>query len=81
MNLDCGYSTGAGNSLKPLAVDKKKFPSGLKSLGDTLHRMGLLFGIYSSGEQCCDQNVRLGMEKEDAAQFAAWGVDYVSEHK
>lgn len=40
--------------------------------------MGLLFGIYSSGEQCCDKNIRLGMEKEDAAQFAAWGVDYVS---
>ena len=31
----------------------------------------------SSGTQCCDSNVRLGMEKDDANTFAAWGVDYV----
>ena len=42
----------------------------MASLGAQLHAMNLSFGIYSSGSQCCDQNVRLGLEAEDARQFA-----------
>eukprot|EP00041_Stephanoeca_diplocostata_P017742 m.363841 g.363841 ORF g.363841 m.363841 type:complete len:254 (-) comp20805_c0_seq1:129-890(-) len=77
VNLDCGYSAGAKNSGKPLAVDENRFPRGLKTLGQEIHSMGLKFGIYSSGRQCCDGNVRLGMESLDAKTFASWGVDYV----
>ena len=38
---------------------------------------GLRFGVYSdSGHQTCGGYTgSLGYEKEDAAQFAAWGVD------
>lgn len=77
VNLDCGYSAGAINSGKPLEVNATKFPSGMRWLGVRLHRVGLRFGIYSSGKHCCDRNVRLGMEAADARLFASWGVDYV----
>ena len=38
---------------------------------------GLLFGVYAdSGQYTCNKYTgSLGYEKEDAAQFAAWGVD------
>ncbi len=40
-------------------------------------RVGLKLGIYSdSGSKtCAGYTASLGFEKEDAAQFAAWGVD------
>ena len=75
VNLDCGYSAGANNSNQPLAINSSKFPDGMRALGDRLHGMGLQFGIYSSGRHCCDDNVRLGREAEDAKAFASWGVD------
>jgi len=37
-----------------LKVDMKKFPSGMKSVADEIHREGMLFGMYSSaGEMTC----------------------------
>lgn len=34
--------------------DKKKFPNGMKVIGDELHSKGLKFGMYSSaGEMTC----------------------------
>ena len=77
VSLDCGYSAGSANSGKPLAVDATRFPSGLTALGKQITALGLEFGIYSSGKQCCDGNVRLGMEASDAKQFAEWNVSYV----
>lgn len=42
-----------------LKVDLEKFPSGMKSVADEIHRQGLLFGMYSSaGEMTC---ARYGM--------------------
>ncbi len=51
--------------------DTKKFPAGMKALGDYLHAKGLKFGIYSRAEW-----VR-GHEKQFAERFAEWGVDLV----
>ncbi len=57
----------------------------MKALADYIHSRGLKFGVYSSaGTSTCEplQENRgfpggLGHEQEDAASFAAWGVDYL----
>lgn len=56
-----------------------KFPSGMKALGDHLHRMGLKFGVYSdSGNKTCEGYPgSFGHEEVDAATYAQWGVDYL----
>jgi alpha-galactosidase len=51
--------------------DTKKFPSGMKALGDYLHAKGLKLGIYSRAGW-----VR-GHETQFAERFAEWGVDLV----
>ena len=57
----------------------KKFPSGMKALGDKIHRLGMKFGIYScAGEKTCEGwPGSYGYEKIDAADYASWGVDYL----
>jgi alpha-galactosidase len=68
-----------------LRANPKRFPSGIKALADYIHQHGLKFGLYSSaGTSTCEplQENRgfpggLGHEKEDAATFASWGVDYL----
>jgi alpha-galactosidase len=59
--------------------DPDRFPSGMKALGDYLHSLGLLFGIYTSaGEYTCQGFPgSLGHEELDAQTFAEWGVDYL----
>ncbi|KAK9799718.1 hypothetical protein WJX73_003682 [Symbiochloris irregularis] len=59
--------------------NKQTFPSGMKALGDYIHDKGLLFGIYSdAGTHTCDGYPgSIGFEKEDAEDFASWGVDYL----
>ena len=54
-----------------------RFPNGIKALAQYVHAKGLKLGIYSdSGSQtCAGYTASLGHEREDAAQFAAWGVD------
>jgi len=53
-----------------------KFPN-IKGLGDSLHKMGLKFGIYSSpGPATCGNCLgSYRHEKQDALTFAKWGVD------
>jgi len=51
--------------------DTKKFPSGMKALGDYLHAKGLKFGIYSRAGWV------KGHETQFAERFAEWGVDLV----
>jgi alpha-galactosidase len=53
-----------------------KFPN-IKALGDSLHKMGLKFGIYSSpGPVTCGNFLGAYLhEKQDAQTFAKWGVD------
>lgn len=55
-----------------------KFPD-MKSLGDWLHGVGLRFGVYSSpGPFTCGRYLgSYQHEKQDADQYAAWGVDYL----
>lgn len=64
-----------------LREDPGRFPSGLRELGDALHRMGLRFGIYTDrgSRTCAGFPGSLGYEELDADTFAKWGVDYVKE--
>lgn len=68
-----------------LQANPKRFPSGIKVLADYIHARGLKFGLYSSaGTWTCEPRKEnrgfpggLGHEKQDAATFASWGVDYL----
>ena len=62
-----------------LQADPKRFPSGIKSLADYCHKLGLKFGIYEDyGTQtCAGFPGSLGHFDIDAQTFADWGVDYV----
>ncbi|MEO8778558.1 MAG: glycoside hydrolase family 27 protein [Rhodanobacter sp.] len=81
---DCwaNWQRGKDGRLEP---NPKRFPSGIKVLADYIHSKGLKFGLYSSaGTSTCEplQENRgfpggLGHEKEDAATFASWSVDYL----
>ncbi|MET9872558.1 glycoside hydrolase family 27 protein, partial [Streptomyces sp. NPDC006386] len=82
---DCWFDPqrdAAGN----LRANPTKFPSGMKALGDYIHGKGLKFGIYQApNEKTCAQGVGTypgstgskGHERQDAATFASWGVDYL----
>ncbi|MDH6141667.1 alpha-galactosidase [Kitasatospora sp. GP30] len=69
-----------------LVADPVKFPHGMAWLGSYLHSRGLKFGIYEdAGSSTCGGYPGSGRPSgggadhfaEDAADFAAWGVDYL----
>jgi alpha-galactosidase len=62
-----------------IVPDAKRFPSGMKALGDYVHSKGLKFGIYSDAgtETCQHRPGSRGYEFQDARTYASWGVDYL----
>jgi alpha-galactosidase len=78
INLDdCWMSNRRVNGR--LVGNHTTFPSGMKSLGEYIHSLGLKFGIYSSaGTVTCEGlPASLNNEDIDASTFASWGVDYL----
>ena len=67
---------GAHGELVP---DPRKFPQGIAAVADYVHRKGLKLGIYESAgaTTCAGYPGSIGHERQDAAQFARWGVDYL----
>ena len=65
----------AGNIL----ADPQRFPGGIAALAAYVHAQGLQFGLYSdAGDRTCQERPgSRGHEFQDAAQYAAWGVDYL----
>jgi len=59
--------------------DEKRFPSGMKALGDYIHSKGLKFGIYSDvgAKTCGGRPGSRGHEYQDAMTYSSWGVDYL----
>jgi len=59
-------------------LTNKKFPD-MKALADYIHSKGLRAGLYSSPgpSTCGGYTASFGYEFEDAAQYAAWGFDYL----
>ncbi|MBO9712989.1 MAG: glycoside hydrolase family 27 protein [Sphingomonas sp.] len=74
---DCWH--GQRDAHGDIQPDPKRFPSGMKALGDYIHSKGLKFGIYSDAgaHTCGGRPGSQGHEYQDAAQYAAWGVDYL----
>ena len=62
-----------------ITADSQRFPSGIKSLSDYVHSLGLKFGIYSDAGPmtCAKRPGSQGHEYQDARQYAIWGVDYL----
>jgi alpha-galactosidase len=79
VNIDDGWQLGMRDATGNLQHDPKRFPSGMKALGDYIHSKGLKFGIYTSaGVQTCQRlEGSYGHEQQDVQQFASWGVDFV----
>ena len=77
--LDDGcYRSERVNGL--LANDEEKFPHGFKYLADRLHEKGLKFGMYNDiGTNLCAGAAvgTCGHEREDAASYIAWDVDFL----
>ena len=62
-----------------LVAEAKKFPNGMKAIGDYIHSKGLKYGIYQDrGKLTCQQLPgSFGHERIDMETFAQWGVDYI----
>lgn len=76
--VDDGW-VGGRDSKNNLIADPQRFPSGIKSLADYVHKKGLKLGIYSDAAQttCEGNTASLGFEEQDAKTFASWEVDYL----
>lgn len=85
VNVDDCWANWQRDKDGALQANPKRFPSGIKALAAYVHDKGLKFGLYSSaGTSTCEplQENRgfpggLGHEKQDAATFASWDVDYL----
>jgi alpha-galactosidase len=85
VNIDDCWANWQRDKNGQLQANPKRFPSGIKALAAYIHQKGLKFGLYSSaGTSTCEplQENRgfpggLGHEKQDAATFASWDVDYL----
>jgi alpha-galactosidase len=73
----------ASGNLQP---DPKRFPAGINPVADTIHAMGLKFGIYEdAGYATCGGFAGSGKTRtggpdrflQDTKLFASWGVDYL----
>lgn len=82
VNLDDGWQAKGNRDEKgnPL-IDKKKFPQGLKALGDYIHARGLKFGLYSRPDWVGGSRMQGlwagGNDRKFAKALAAWGADYL----
>lgn len=81
VNLDAGWAAPTRDADGGLVADPVRFPNGLEPLVQYAHEHGLKFGLYSSPyNETCGQGrgtASLGHETQDAATFAAWGVDFL----
>ena len=83
INIDDGWEI-VGNSTFPKRdadgniLVNDKFQS-MKALGDSIHALGLKFGIYSSPGPltCGGYTASYQHELQDAKSYASWGIDYL----
>lgn len=82
INIDDGWEIPKDKEPKRDAkgniLTNEKFPD-MKRLGDSLHAMGLKFGIYSSPGPltCGGYTASYQYEINDAKSYAEWGIDYL----
>jgi len=77
INIDDCYSEKNRSEAGDIVADHARFPSGMKSLTDQIHDMGLKAGIYSdSGWFTCQLYPgSFKNEARDAKLFQDWGFD------
>jgi alpha-galactosidase len=76
INIDDTWELG--RDAKGNILSNKKFPD-MKALADYVHSKGLKIGIYSSPgpKTCAGYEGSYGHVQQDAATYAAWGIDYL----
>jgi Alpha galactosidase A len=80
VNLDDCWSAHTRDSAGRLQADAKRFPSGMASLIEYVHSLGLKMGLYTCvGTKTCrgDRPGSYGNYQLDAQTLAGWGVDFV----
>ncbi len=77
--LDDGWEAKQRDKNGKIIPDPKRFPKGMKALGDYIHSKGFKFGIHNDAgtRTCADYPGGRGHEFEDARTYASWGVDYI----
>ncbi len=77
--LDDGWMASERDENGALVADPKKFPNGMKAIGDYIHSKGLKYGIYEDRGRMTCQQLPGSFEHEqiDMETFASWGVDYI----
>jgi alpha-galactosidase len=63
-----------------LTTNLERYPSGLRGLGDYIHRKGMKYALYTdAGTRTCSKAMpgTKGREFEDMREFAEWRADYV----
>ncbi|MDH4197582.1 MAG: glycoside hydrolase family 27 protein [Candidatus Aminicenantes bacterium] len=63
-----------------LSTNRDRYPSGLRALGDTIHKKGLKYALYTdAGTHTCSRAMpgTKGHEFEDMRAFADWRADYI----
>lgn len=71
------FSRGGNGRLAP---NLARYPSGLRGLGDHIHKLGLKYALYTdAGSKTCSTAMpgTKGHELEDMRSFADWRADYI----
>ena len=79
LNLDDCWQVSRDLDTGKIIEDRRAFPSGMKALGDYIHKVGLKYGLYSdAGLFTCQRRPgSLGSEAIDAQSYAQFGCDYL----
>jgi len=79
VNLDDCWLSNTRDIHGKLQPDPSRFPSGMKSLSNYIHRKGLKFGIYEDcgNLTCAGFPGSEGNESKDIETFVEWEVDYL----
>ncbi|HEV8569403.1 MAG TPA: RICIN domain-containing protein [Actinoplanes sp.] len=79
VNIDDCWMASTRSTTGHLVPDPVKFPNGISGVAAYVHSKGLKLGIYESAgtATCAGYPGSLNHERTDAADFAAWGVDYL----
>ncbi|KAJ6076029.1 hypothetical protein N7499_008010 [Penicillium canescens] len=80
VTTDCGWTVANRLANGSLTWNETLFPSGFPALGEYIHDLGLLFGVYEdAGIKTCTTGIEqagsLDHEEQDAATFMSWNVD------
>ncbi|KAJ5288242.1 hypothetical protein N7478_003928 [Penicillium angulare] len=80
VTTDCGWTVANRTAEGSLTWNETLFPSGFPALGEYIHDLGLLFGVYEdAGIRSCQTSIEqagsLSYEAQDAALFTSWKID------